>query len=151
MSDKYDSYQDTIDHIVKVQEYGKILSRACTEAYVHHDMSKLADPEKAIFDEFTPKLKGVEYGSDEYKGFLESMGVALKHHYAENRHHPEHHENGIKGMTLVDLCEMICDWMAATKRMKDGNIYTSIEQNQKRFGYSDELKQIFINTVSRHF
>lgn len=46
------------------------------------------------------------------------------------------------------ICEMIADWMAACKRHADGDIMKSIEINQKRFGYSDELKEILINTVT---
>ena len=30
------------------------------------------------------------YGSDEYKACLTEMKPALDHHYAANRHHPEH-------------------------------------------------------------
>ena len=48
---------------------------------------------------------------------------------------------------LIDLIEMICDWKAASERHADGNVYKSIEINQERFGYSDELKNIFNNTV----
>lgn len=116
-----------------------------------HDHSKLKEPEKDIFDEFTPKLKDCTYGSDEYKGYLESMKIALDHHYAENRHHPEHFENGIQDMNIVDICEMIADWKAASLRHADGDIMKSIEINQKRFGYSDELKSILINTVKQCF
>ena len=97
----------------------------------------------------TPKLKSSTYGSEEYKKFLEELKPALDNHYKENRHHPEHFENGIKGMTLVDLIEMLCDWCAAVERHSDGNILKSIEINQKRFGYSDELKQILINTLEQ--
>jgi hypothetical protein len=39
------------------------------------------------------------------------------------------------------------DWKAATLRHADGDILKSIEINQKRFGYSDDLKEIFKNTV----
>ena len=46
---------------------------------------------------------------------------------------------------------MMADWKAASLRHSDGDIYKSIEINQKRFGYSDELKQIFINTVKEIF
>jgi hypothetical protein len=75
------------------------------------------------------------------------MKPALERHYSKNSHHPEHHEDGIKAMNLIDLIEMLADWKAATQRNKDGNIFASIEKNQERFGYSDELKQIFVNTV----
>ena len=42
---------------------------------------------------------------------------------------------------------MLCDWKAATLRHKDGNLRKSIELNSKRFGYDNQLKQIFINTA----
>jgi hypothetical protein len=54
-----------------------------------HDQSKLLPPEVDTFVEFTPKLKGATYGSEEYKGFLAEMKPALDHHYSHNRHHPE--------------------------------------------------------------
>ena len=55
-----------------------------------HDQSKLESPEVEAFTEYTPKLKDCTYGSDEYKGYLEAIKPALDHHYANNRHHPEH-------------------------------------------------------------
>jgi hypothetical protein len=146
----YDSKQDTLDHINMVQALLKPVIAALTLRQLAHDITKLYNPEKAIFDEYTPKLKGTTYGSDEYKGYLAEMKVALDHHYGANRHHPEHFPDGIKGMTLVDLIEMICDWKAATLRHADGDIMRSLEVNQSRFGYSDELKQILKNTVEAH-
>lgn len=146
----YDSREDTLNHINKVKEYCKKLGYCITIVGVLHDDSKLKSPEKEIFDEFTPKLKDCTYGSEEYKTYLKEMKVALDHHYEENRHHPEHFKNGISGMTLVDLCEMISDWKAASLRHADGDIIKSIEINQKRFGYSDDLKQILINTIEMY-
>ncbi|WP_260858005.1 DUF5662 family protein [Bacillus sp. FJAT-22090] len=75
------------------------------------------------------------------------MQVALKHHYENNSHHPEYHQDGIRGMDLLDVVEMFCDWKAATMRHADGDINKSIEINKERFGYSDELAQIFKNSV----
>lgn len=112
-----------------------------------HDESKLHDPEKAIFDEFTPKLRDSTYGSDEYKGFLEEMGEGLKHHYENNRHHPEHFPNGVDDMTLVDVIEMLADWKAATERHADGDLAKSLEIQRERFGMSDQLVSILRNTA----
>jgi hypothetical protein len=112
-----------------------------------HDASKLESPEAEIFEEYTPKLSGLTYGSPEYMAMLEKIKPALDHHYAKNMHHPENHKNGIRDMSLIDIIEMFCDWKAATLRHADGNIRKSIEVNQQRFGYSDDLKQIFINTI----
>lgn len=150
-----DSRPDTHEHIAQVR--GLLLGVAADltrRAHVH-DRSKLAEPELSIFDEFSPKLRDSTYGSDEYKGYLEGMGEALKHHYAENDHHPEHfvaetdrEQDGIAAMSLIQLTEMLCDWLAATRRHADGDIYRSIEQNAERFGYGDEIKQLLRNTVT---
>lgn len=146
-SSKYDSEEDTRLHISLVSHYMGLLCNRLKYASSVHDMSKLNNPEKEIFDIYTPKLKGTTYGSDEYKQYLNEMKKALNHHYENNAHHPEHFSNGISGMTLVDLTEMICDWYAATKRHDDGDIYKSLQINQARFNYSDELKSILKNTV----
>jgi hypothetical protein len=114
---------------------------------MYHDQTKLSGEEKEIFDLYTPKLKNSTYGSEEYKGFLAEMKVALDHHYENNRHHPEHFKNGIKDMNLIDIVEMFCDWKAATMRHANGDLMKSIEFNKTRFGYSDELEQIFKNTA----
>ena len=146
-----DSRPDTYEHIQKVQRNMHTVIVAMLERLRDHDQSKLVTPEVEIFDEYTPKLAAVTYGSDEYKQFLKEMKAALDHHYANNSHHPEFHKEGIRGMTLLDLIEMVCDWKAASQRHTDGNIRKSIDVNQLRFGYSDELKQIFYNTVNKHF
>ena len=145
--EKYDSAVDTQAHIEQVERLIQIFTKELHNRAIYHDCSKLQPPEKEIFDEYSPKLKNVTYGSDEYKQYLSEMQVALTHHYANNAHHPEFHNEGIAGMTLLDLVEMLCDWKAATMRHADGNILNSIEINQGRFGYSDELKSIFINTI----
>lgn len=148
---KYDSRADTVRHIGAVRKYIARLVHDLSNREITHDASKLKDPELYTFNIVTPKLKELTYGSDEYKAQLKEMDVALKHHYENNPHHPEHYENGISGMSLVDLCEMIADWKAASERHDNGDIYKSIEINQKRFGYSDELKSILKNTVDRYF
>lgn len=143
----YDSRPETYEHIALVRMYldgfvVELLKRGQT-----HDATKLGDPELGMYNEFTPRLRNQTYGSKVYKETLGSMGAALEHHYRHNRHHPEHYAEGIRGMTLVDLVEMFCDWLASTRRHEDGDIRRSIEVGQERFGYSDELKQILLNTV----
>jgi hypothetical protein len=53
----------------------------------------------------------------------------------------------LKGMTLVDLSELVADWKSAAMRQPDGDAMKSLEMNQIRFGYGDELKQILRNTL----
>lgn len=149
--DKFKTMCDTYKHKQMVNGLmGDLIAQLLSRS-VNHDNSKLEDFEVDVFTEYTPKLATSTYGSDEYKQFLKEMKPALDHHYANNRHHPEYFADGIKDMDLVDLLEMICDWLAATLRHNDGDIYKSIEINQKRFGYGDELKQILENTIKNHF
>jgi hypothetical protein len=112
-----------------------------------HDQTKLEHPEVELFTEFTPKLANSTYGSKEYEEFKVSMGPALQHHYANNRHHPEHHKNGINDMNLLDVVEMLCDWKASSERHNDGNIRKSIEINANRFNMSPQLTKILENTA----
>lgn len=138
---------DTIRHIENVRKYLRFIIDRLTTRGVEHDRLKLESPEVEIFTEYTPKLAQSTYGSEEYHTFLKEMDVALQHHYANYRHHPEHFERGINDMNLVDIVEMLCDWKAASMRHNDGNLLKSIEINACRFGYDDQLKQILINTA----
>jgi hypothetical protein len=144
---EYDSTADTLKHIKRVSQ---LLTEAAAEfirrANIHDD-SKLLSPEKELFDEYTPKLAGTTYGSEEYKGFLEQLKPALDNHYANNTHHPEHYKGGIDDMNLFDILEMFFDWKAAGERHNDGNIYKSIDHNQVRFKMSPQLTSIFRNTA----
>jgi len=112
-----------------------------------NDQSKLVNPEVKSFTKYTSKLAKCTYNSDEYKGYLKSMKPALDHHYACNRHHPEHYKDGVEDMNLLDILEMFCDWKAASERHNDGNIRKSIEINANRFGLSPQIVKIMENTI----
>lgn len=139
--------RETRKHIRNVAKFLKIVTRHLKKRALEHDATKLESPELELFTEYTPKLAGCTYGSDEYKGFLEGLKPALDHHYAKNRHHPEHYPNGIDDMTLIDVLEMFCDWKAATLRHDNGNILKSIEINAKRFKIDPQLVKILQNTA----
>lgn len=148
MNKAYDSRVDTRKHINEVRKLlQKVIANLRLRAF-NHDASKLNEPEKSTFDLYTPKLRNTTYGSEEYKCYLEAMKPALDHHYSHNQHHPEFWANGIRDMSLLDIIEMLCDWKAATLRHADGSLAKSIEINQKRFGYSDEMKNHLILTAT---
>lgn len=136
-------------HIKRVRYYLRKFQDMLALRGQIHDRSKLnPETELSYFEKYAPMLKDCTYGSDEYKAFLKELQPALEAHYKRNRHHPEHFVNGVVGMNLIDLCEMFCDWIAAGEQHADGgDIYRSIEINQKRFGYSDEVKSILLNTA----
>jgi hypothetical protein len=145
----YDSSKDTLLHIKRVNELLLLFAQELMDRAICHDNSKLYDPEKPLFDKMTPRLKGLTYGSEEYKKSLAELKPALDHHYAHNSHHPEYYKNGINNCNLLDLVEMLCDWKAASERHADGDIFKSIQINKARFGISEQLAQIFENTVSK--
>jgi hypothetical protein len=147
MNIPYDSRTDTETHIQRVQELLSTTSANLNARAEKHDTSKLQEPEKSAFDYATPRLAGSTYGSDEYKGFLVELKPALDHHYAANSHHPEHYVNGVDGMSLLDVLEMLCDWKAAGERHKDGSIERSLKLNRERFKISDQLQAILENTA----
>lgn len=145
----YDSRPETYAHSARVGTLMQTLLIDATARSFNHDHSKTRDPELEIFNQFTPLLKRLKYGSEEYRQALKDMGSALTHHYAANRHHPEHFGTaGIDGMTLVDLIEMLADWKAATERMTDGSLKESLVIQKQRFGISDQLYQILVNTAA---
>jgi hypothetical protein len=148
MTTTYDSSTDTLEHITNVSSTIDIVLKELLNRAELHDRSKLESFEKPYFDQYTLKLKTMTYGSDEYKQCLKELSVALDHHYKNNRHHPEHFENGIDGMNLIDLIEMFCDWKAATLRHSDGDLLKSLEHNKERFGISDQLYNILKNSIN---
>lgn len=138
----YDCTNDVKEHIARVQKWIDDFRYILDGRGRVHDASKLEPFEKACFDEWTPKLKELQFGSEEYKDALEHMGEGLAHHYQVNSHHPEHYENGIDGMTLYELVEMVCDWMAAAEKK---NQPVDMDYLQKRFNISPQLRSIIEN------
>lgn len=149
--EKYNSTQDTNLHRAHIQNFMKRTTLDLVTRSREHDKSKLYKPEKDLYDTYGERLNTLEYGSEEYQDCLkEMMDLTLPHHYEHNDHHPEHFENGINDMNLIQLIEMVCDWMGSVaKKFPDCKISEKVlfDINQERFGYSDEVKQILINTV----
>lgn len=150
----YDSRPETQEHIDRVRTFMLIAVLDLQTRSRVHDMSKMMEPELSAFDIATPKLAELEYGSPEYTASLRELGPALQHHYENNDHHPEHFENGIEGMSLMGLIEMLCDWRAASERVKQRTddpekvktFELGLEHNFTRFYIGPQLAQIMRNT-----
>jgi len=116
-----------------------------------HDMSKFGLTyglvEVSGFIKVIHKLRDTTYGSPEYKELCDQIAPCIAHHHKVNRHHPEHFENGVDAMNLLDVVEMFYDWKAAAKRHKDGDIKKSIEKGKDRFHLSEQLCNILNNHV----
>lgn len=144
----YDSRADTLIHSQRVGELlGTVIKDLLDRSYCH-DRSKMEPPERETFDKYT--LATLTFGTAGYYACLEEMRPALEHHYAQNRHHPQAHADGVRGMTLTDILEMLADWKAATERVSNGDLERSLVINQERFGISADLAAILRNTAG-HF
>lgn len=163
--------QETLGHIHAVQDW---IDKAVDNLEVRsqrHDRSKLEEPERSGFQSLAATLdRGTtKYGSEEYWEAMRQHQPTINLHFSRNDHHPEYWAvadpgdeiaepfydkelaaNGyaIRRMSLLSLLEMLCDWRAAGDRMKGGaDIIHSITVNQERFGFSDELRHILVNTA----
>ena len=142
---------ETLKHVNEVRQNLWTLIRELDRRASVHDASKFESPEAEVFAENTPKLAKTEYGGPEYQELLKTVKVAIDHHYSKHDHHPEYYNKGIEEMDLLQIIEMLSDWVAATKRNKNGNIHRSIELNTERFKMTPQLASILRNTVDRYF
>jgi Family of unknown function (DUF5662) len=142
----YDSRAETLDHVQLVRNYVNMFIVEMLKRSERHDASKLTEAEKPTLDVVLPLLKQIAYGSPEYEALKERAKPALDHHYKHNSHHPEHYgEEGIAGMDLFDLVEMVCDWVAWAR--EPGNV--KIDYNVEQFDIAPQLKAILTNTLVR--
>lgn len=141
---QYDCTVDVLRHKIFVAEHIVTVCKILLERAIEHDNSKLAEPEKSCFDKWEPRENGVKFGSPEYNAVLGDISQCLDMHYEENKHHPEHYPGGVNDMTIVDITEMLCDWLAASR---DHNREIDLHYLFSRFGIDKQLGDIITNTV----
>lgn len=142
--EKHDCTNSVQEHQARVENWLDLFMHHLRMRADVHDASKLFEPEKSIFDRYTWRLQHTAFGSPEYQEQLAGMQDGLKHHYASNRHHPEHFADGIAGMNLIDLVEMFCDWKAAADRQGKP---VDIARLIARFNIEPQLAAILYATV----
>lgn len=121
------------------------LANQLKERADNHDNSKLDPQEKEIFESID-NIKREDFDSyEEYYNYTKPLvQKALDHHYANNRHHPEHFEHGIEDMNLLDILEMVVDWDSSASCRG-----TELDTNYsfKRFKIEPQLQKIILNTL----
>ncbi len=140
---------NVLQHKRLVASYIERVASDLFKRAIEHDNTKFMPEEFDAYEEALPKFEQTTYGSEAYKQVCRDIKPAIQHHITSNRHHPEYFgEAGINGMTLIDLIEMVCDWIAASQRTEKSNdIYQGLEINKERFHIDDQLFQIIKNTV----
>lgn len=143
-----EAMRETLEHKLRVASLLVEVASKLIDRAVHHDNSKFSAEEFPGFARITGNLRGLEYGSDEYKASIKSEISTIKRHQHRNSHHPEYHDDGIEGMDMVDLIEMLCDWRAATERHDTGDLRKSLEINKERWGIPQPLYDLLYRTAS---
>lgn len=117
-----------------------------------HDDSKFGPEEFPVYASMIDEFAKHKFGTDGYIKAKEAISEATKHHFAFNRHHPEYHTNGIDGMDLLDIIEMLADWKAATLNHPDapGDMVKSLDYAVKKYNISPQLATILLNTIERY-
>lgn len=134
-----------LGHKILVGKHMQAAINALMWRAVVHDYSKFVPAEYDAFVANQPTFETVSYGTPEYRAALKAIKPAIQHHYQNNSHHPEHWENGVNDMNLLDVLEMVCDWMAAAQRVPGDTL--QLAQLKERFGISDQLMGIIEHTV----
>lgn len=136
------------EHRLRVAKYLTRIVNDITARAVTHDDSKLTADELGPYSEVVGEFDQHPYGTPGYDAAKQKIRPAIEHHYANNRHHPEHFECGVNDMNLVDILEMLCDWKSATQNHKEtGTIEQSIQIGIEKYGISPQLAQIMRNTA----
>lgn len=143
--------QETRGHVRMVQTFLSELSNELFFRGIIHDNSKFYEPELTGFSENVNTVPNLVYGSEEHAKRQAEMKSVIDLHHKENRHHPEHWDNGVDDMSLLDIIEMLVDWKCASMRYKNGSLKSSLDINCEKYNISPQLKKILINTIRDHF
>jgi hypothetical protein len=137
-------------HIERVRKKLNVLIDVLMKRAIRHDKSKLEEPEFSLWKKMDMEPR-YPYGSEEYKEKVKRYSNLFNMHYETNPHHPEYFPNGIQDMTLVDLMEMMCDWISYKDNIRVTEAVEIVEKQSNRFGYSDEIKNLLTNTLIYYF
>ena len=133
-------------HIEGVQNYLKTIGLIITTRGYEHDSSKVSDEEYKYFKMANSIDRNQFKTYEEYLDYVKpTLDKGLKHHYEYNRHHPEHFDNGVNDMTLIDIIEMIIDWKVSIEQ-NGKKLEDEIGYNFDKYNISDQLKKIIMNT-----
>jgi len=140
-----------LEHKKKVKDRMLFLAKEIIKRAEEHDDSKLKQPEINWLIEMDKEPK-VEYGTPEYFEKIKRWDKFFKHHYKNNKHHPAHYnEQGVYGMTIVDLVEMMCDVISYIKELHVYQASKIIKEQKERFDIDEGIAQILINTLNYYF
>lgn len=145
-----DYLTDLVEHKRLVAQYLQVIADDLFRRAAVHDNSKFSPEEYEAYEEAFPGLQKYAYGTEAFKAELAKIQPAIAHHYRVNDHHPEYFPDGIAGMNLIQLIEMVCDWLAASMRSQT-SFAQGLDINKQRFGIDDQLFGSIKNTIEHYY
>ena len=134
------------DHIEGVKNYLKVISILLDSRGLMHDSTKKSDEEYNYYKMANSVNRNDFKTYEEYLDYVKpTLNKGLKHHYENNRHHPEYHKNGVDDMNLIDILEMVADWKISIEQ-NGKNVEEEIQYNFKKYNISEQLQKIILNT-----
>jgi len=110
-----------------------------------HDQSKLSTTEFPGFIEINRIAREHSIGTPEYEAAMRTA-TCIKEHFANNSHHPEHHET-TADMGWLDIVEMVLDWKAACDTYGTNTLRDSLDYQRKRHGFTDNQWWLILQVV----
>lgn len=91
------------------------------------------------------------YGTPKYKEKLNRYKEVFQHHYKHNKHHPEHWSEYYCDMDLMDVIEMLCDWLGYKEDITLKEAEILVNQQCERYGFNDTFRHLLYNTLKNYF
>ena len=119
---------------------------------IKHDESKLQEPEYSLWKKMDEEPR-YPYGTKEYSSKLKRWQHLFKLHWKDkrNRHHPEHFVSPVAEMDLMDMIEMLCDWLGYKETVSYSEASKLVDNQCKRFNFPEEFKSLLLNTLTNYF
>ena len=92
-----------------------------------------------------------QYGTKEYYDKMNRWKKFFIHHYAQNRHHPDHYSNGIDDMNLIDVAEFLADIVSYYEVLQAHDGEKVLNDQEKRFQINGQLRNVLSNTLNEYF
>ena len=147
------NYNQTVSvHQLHVSNNMKRIANELRRRGIRHDNSKFSGIEATIgnmyHDEYN-KINVLCPHKSDVENYAEKTKAASIEHYRLNDHHVEHFENGLSGMSLIQLTELVCDSVAHLKERgyAPTECVCEVEYLFKGYGASDDVISIVKNTV----
>lgn len=145
------TYDYISNHIENVKRRLLRFSQILWERGIQHDKSKLEEPEYSLWCKMDEEPR-FPYGSKEYEEKVSRWRFLFNLHFKKNRHHPEHFKlKDYDDKDLIDLIEMLCDWLGYRDNISYAAASRLVSNQCDRYGFSEELKDILLNTLKNWF